>query len=115
MDILKAVGERIRIIRKGQGLSQEDLAEKCGLTSNYIGFVERGQKQVTLVTLKSVADALGVDIGALFEGLAVKGKKSPTEIEITALNEAARRIDLEKLKALRKVAEGLAEKNKGRQ
>lgn len=111
MDILKTVGERIRLIRKGQGLSQEELAEKCGLSSNYIGFVERGQKQITLVALKSIADALGVDIGALFEGLAVKGKKSPIETEISALTEAARRIDLGKLKALRKVAEGLAEKN----
>ena len=111
MDILKAVGERIRLIRKGQGLSQEELAEKCGLTGNYIGFVERSQKQITLVTLKSIADALGVDIGALFEGSTVKGKKSPIETEISALNEAARRIDLEKLKALRKVAEGLAGKN----
>ena len=108
MDILKVVGEKVRLIRKGQGLSQETLAEKTGLTANYVGLVERGQKQVTLVTLKSIADALGVDIAVLFEGCTVEGKKSPTEAEISALNEAVRTMRLEELKAIRKVVELIA-------
>jgi len=111
MDILVAVGERIRLIRKGQGLSQEELAERANLTSSYLGFVERGQKQVTLVTLKSIADALGMDVGILFEGCSVEGKKSPAEAEILMLNEAARSMgSFEDLKAVRKVAERLAKK-----
>lgn len=110
MDILKVVGEKVRLIRKGQGLSQEVLAEKTGLTANYVGLVERGQKQVTLVTLKSIADALGADVAVLFEGCSVTGKKSPAEAEISALNEAARAMGVEDLRALRKMAERLAKK-----
>lgn len=111
MDILVAVGERIRLIRKSQGLSQEKMAEKTGLSPSYFGFVERGQKQVTLVTLKSIADALGVDIAVLFEGCTFEGKKSTAEAEMAALTKAARGIGLDQLKALRKVAEGLAKKS----
>jgi len=110
MDILLTVGERIRLIRKGQGLSQEVLAEKAGVSAPYLGFVERGQKQITLVTLKQIADALGVDVAVLFEGCTAKGKKSPAEAEILALNEAARAMVLEDLKFLRKMAEKLAKR-----
>jgi len=110
MDILAAVGERIRQIRKGQRLSQEALAEKAGITPAYLGFVERGQKQITLVTLKQISDALGVGMGALFEGLGTKEKKSPAEIEIAAVNTFMRSVGLEDLKALRHVAERLAKK-----
>jgi len=110
MDILKVVGEKVRLIRKGQGLSQEALAEKTGLTANYVGLVERGQKQVTLVTLKSISDSLGLDIAVLFEGCTAQGKKSPAEAEIIALNEAARSMLTEDLKFLRKMAEKLAKR-----
>jgi len=80
------------------------------LTANYVGLVERGQKQVTLVTLKSISDTLGLDVAVLFEGCTAPGKKSPAEAEITALNEAARSMGIEDLKALRTVGERLAKK-----
>jgi transcriptional regulator with XRE-family HTH domain len=110
MDILVAVGERIRLLRKGQNLSQEKLSEKAGISAPFLGFVERGQKQVTLVTLKSIADALGVDVAVLFEGCTAKGTKSPTETEILALTNAARTMALEDLKFMRKMAERLAKR-----
>ncbi|MGD6900376.1 helix-turn-helix domain-containing protein [Bacillus infantis] len=51
-DLLKLVGNRIRIVRKGKGLIQEDLAEKCGLQYTYIGELERGERNISLLTFK---------------------------------------------------------------
>ena len=52
------MGESIRTQRKRARLSQERLAEKCDLTRNYIGQVERAEKKITLETLWKVAAAL---------------------------------------------------------
>ena len=104
MDVLKAVGKKIRVIRKGQGFSQEDLGEKTGLSANYIGLVERGQKQVTLVTLAKIAASLGVDLSVLFEGHSTRGKKSPTEIEILDLLDLIRTMKFEDIKAFKRMA-----------
>jgi transcriptional regulator with XRE-family HTH domain len=63
--IYQAVGENIHIIRRRAHLSQEQLAEKADLTTNYIGEVERAEKKITLETLEKIAKVLGVRIGDL--------------------------------------------------
>ena len=63
---LQALGKRIQELRKGQKLSQERLAENCGLTLNYIGKIERGEAQPTLEALLSIANALKSNLSALF-------------------------------------------------
>ncbi len=55
------LGHNLRAIRTRQGLSQESLAQLCGLHRTYIGAVERGQRNVTLQTLEKIASALSVD------------------------------------------------------
>ena len=47
------------------GLSQEELAYKCGLHRTYVGSVERGERNVTLSSLELIATALDVDIPTL--------------------------------------------------
>ena len=56
------MGETIRLYRKGQGLSQEALAEKADLHHNYVGELERGEKAATVDTLLKIAKALGVKV-----------------------------------------------------
>ena len=56
------VGIKIRNIRKTKGLTQEQLAEKCDLSSVYIGYIENAQRQVGLAALFSIAKALGVGL-----------------------------------------------------
>jgi len=57
-----ALGETIRLYRKGQCLSQEALAEKADLHHNYVGELERGEKAATIDTLLKIAKALGVKV-----------------------------------------------------
>ena len=65
-EIAKTVGERIRAYRIKAGLSQENLAEKAGLHSTYIGQLERGEKNATLESIEKVARALDVSFETLF-------------------------------------------------
>lgn len=66
-DILKLVGDRIRLFRKSQGLTQEELAEKAGLQYSYIGGVERGERNISLETLEKIIDGLGIFPYELFK------------------------------------------------
>jgi transcriptional regulator with XRE-family HTH domain len=64
--IQKHFGERLREIRKLKALSQESLALTCGLDRTYIGGVERGERNISLVNIHRIATALGVPPKDLF-------------------------------------------------
>ncbi|QWH88405.1 helix-turn-helix domain-containing protein [Bacillus toyonensis] len=59
-DFLKLVGENIRFLRKKRGLTQEELAERINLQQAYIGGVERGERNISMLTLQKIADGLEV-------------------------------------------------------
>lgn len=61
-----ALGQRIRELRKEQGISQEALAALAGIDRSYMGCVERGEKNVTVRSLFKIADALNLKPGELF-------------------------------------------------
>ena len=58
--IKKGFGARVREMRKSKGLSQETLALMCDLDRTYIGGVERGERNISLVNIHKIAAALGV-------------------------------------------------------
>ncbi len=62
-------GRRVRARRKALGFSQEAFAYAAGIDRSYAGQVERGEKNVTLHTMLSLANSLGVDLGELTSGL----------------------------------------------
>ncbi len=66
MQIQKRFGERVRSLRKEKGLSQEALALDCDLDRTYIGGVERGERNISLVNIHKIANALGVKARELF-------------------------------------------------
>jgi transcriptional regulator with XRE-family HTH domain len=57
-DPRKKFGERIRTLRRQAGWSQEELAAACGLHRTYVGAVERGERNVSLVNIVRLARAL---------------------------------------------------------
>lgn len=63
--ILRALGEELRARREEKGISQEALAERAGLHRNFIGLLERGQRNVTLLVLQALAGALKVSLTEL--------------------------------------------------
>ncbi len=65
----KSLGLRIRDLRKQRGFSQEAFAAACGLDRSYMGALERGERNVTLNSLRIIAKTLGVSLSELFKGL----------------------------------------------
>ncbi len=59
------LGQRIRVLRRAQGLSQEDLAHKSALDRSYVGSVERGERNVSIDNITALARALNVPINEM--------------------------------------------------
>ena len=68
-DIQKTVGATVRRLRLKNGWSQDVFADKSGLHRAHVGEIERGESNVTIQTLKILADTLGVRIVDLVKGL----------------------------------------------
>jgi len=66
MEIKKAFGLAIKKYRNEKGISQEMLAELCGLHRTYIGQIERGEKNVTLINIEKICLALDIEISTVF-------------------------------------------------
>ena len=67
-DILKEFGDNLRAERNRAGLSQEQLAEKAGLSyGQVIGTIERGETNTSLSVIISVMNALDIDFDKLFD------------------------------------------------
>ena len=65
-DITKQLGKQIRTIRNVQGISQEELAFKSGISAAHLGQIERGLKAPTIITIEKIASALEVSLSTLF-------------------------------------------------
>jgi transcriptional regulator with XRE-family HTH domain len=63
--ILRAFGDEVRRRRFALEWSQEELADQAGLHRNFVGLIERGQRNITLLTLESLASALGTTMADL--------------------------------------------------
>lgn len=73
---LDILGKRIRAKRRALGMSQEGLAHEAGLDRSYVGRIERGEHNLTFVSLVRIARAMGCDVAALTTGIpTLIGKK----------------------------------------
>lgn len=66
--VQKQFGARMRALRQQRGLSQEELAFSCNLDRTYIGSVERGERNISLVNIHTIAVALGISPKEFFNG-----------------------------------------------
>ena len=63
--VLVSFGRQVAAERRKLGLSQEALATKAGIHRTYVGAVERGERNISLLNIHKLADALGVEAGVL--------------------------------------------------
>jgi len=66
-NLRKLIGERVRMIRKQRGFTQEELGERAQLKYSYIGAVERGTRNISLDSLEKIISALNTDLGTFFQ------------------------------------------------
>lgn len=66
-NIERKFGAKLAYIRKSKKLSQIKLAEIVNMNFNYIGQIERGEANVTIKTMKTLANALGIELRELFD------------------------------------------------
>ncbi len=65
--LLSQFGKRVRELRKSRHLSQVDLAEKCGLHRNYIGMIERGERNPSLINIYKISQAFDIELSELLK------------------------------------------------
>ena len=92
-------GDRLRLLRLAQSLSQEELAERAGLRTATVSDLERGQGDPSLNTLRSLAGALGATPGELLDGSS--GSEHSLVADERALLELYRACDAERREAVR--------------
>lgn len=66
---LVALGKRVRALRKEAKLTLEELAARAGLSTNYVGEVERGERNAGVTALLALARGLQVTPAKLLEGI----------------------------------------------
>lgn len=68
-ELLVKFGQKVRIKRAQNKLSQEQLALKAGVHRTYIGMIERGEKNITLTNINKISRALGISMSDLIKNL----------------------------------------------
>ena len=69
MDICKKFGNKVRELRIAKGLSQEILAQKSGLHRTYIGGIERGERNISLINIEKIANVFDISMASLMGDL----------------------------------------------
>ncbi len=62
------IGERVRITRKQRGFSREELSELLGISTLFLGYIECGQRGMSLQTLQNLCDVLNVSADYILMG-----------------------------------------------
>lgn len=75
MDLKEVMAINLRRLRHAKGMTQEELAERAGLSARYIGAIERADVSASVTVLGRVADALEVEAAELVRGLPTRRRK----------------------------------------
>lgn len=106
-EVLKLVGARIRALRKERGYSQESLGEKGGFHFSYIGQIERGEKNVSLLNLAKIAESLEVNLLQLFSYVEEDFEVTENEKEIKEIVQLLRDSSSDNIRIAKNVIKGV--------
>ncbi|RPK24452.1 helix-turn-helix domain-containing protein [Paenibacillus xylanexedens] len=106
-EVLKLVGARIRALRKERGYSQESLGEKGGFHFSYIGQIERGEKNVSLVNLAKIAESLEVNLIQLFAYIEEEFEVTEDEKQIKEIVQLLRDSSPDNIRVAKNVIKGI--------
>jgi transcriptional regulator with XRE-family HTH domain len=67
MDLKETMARNLRRVRHDKKLTQEELADRAGLSMRYIGAIERGDVSPSVIVLGQIADALEIEPGELLK------------------------------------------------
>jgi transcriptional regulator with XRE-family HTH domain len=73
VDLKEIMAMNLRRKRHDQQMTQEELAERAGLSARYVGAIERGDVSASVTVLGQIAEALGVEPGDLLRRSSRKG------------------------------------------
>lgn len=65
-NFLKEFGSRVASLRKQKGFTQEQLADEIEVHRTYIGFIEQGRRNPTILNIRRIAKALGINLKEVF-------------------------------------------------
>lgn len=68
-DILIEFGKRVQRLRRERQWSQEELADRSGFHRTYIGFIERGERNISLKAINTLCQTFGIPITEIFKNL----------------------------------------------
>lgn len=68
-EILVAFGLKIKNIRLSLNLSQEEMAELCNLHRTYIGSMERGERNISILNIVKICKSIKYPLGKILEGV----------------------------------------------
>ncbi len=94
MDILSLIGAKIQSIREKNGVTQDQLGERAGINAKYVSAIERGQKNLTILTLEKIAKGLDVE---LFELLILPVELEPKQRVSKAIDSLIKNADIKTL------------------
>ncbi|MDR0827531.1 MAG: helix-turn-helix domain-containing protein [Desulfovibrio sp.] len=100
----KQLGNRIKALRINNHLSQEKLAENAGLNGKYLGEVERGKANISILNLSRLADVLHLPLLSL---LTMEHERS-REMLISELTDLLGVVDDRQLKIIYRIVEAVA-------
>ena len=81
-DLAEKFGNRLRMLRCGMKMSQEELSFRAGISAAHLGQIERAEKKPTLETIGKLADALEISLSELF---VFEEVSAPNKLEIESM------------------------------
>ena len=110
-----ALGEKVKKLRKGKGLSQETMAQQVGINSKHLSRVERGLFHFSVEVLKSFAQTLGVSVDFLLSETDEQiGKVRIENKNVAERNRLIDQLDSEHRQAIIRVVDSMLTKHKMR-